>query len=55
MGVGLQGFIDIEKERVLQVGDDHPQSPALAAGQAARVQIGVILEFFDGFHHAGAG
>jgi hypothetical protein len=44
---GIDGLVNVEEERVLHVGDDHTDGPALASGQAAGVEVGVVLQFFD--------
>src|SRR5262249_52538610 len=35
VGVAFHGFVDVEEERVLHIGDDHPEGPALPARQIA--------------------
>ena len=54
VGIVLDGLIDVEEERILHVGEDHADCAALAAGEVARMQIGVIPKFFDGFQNARA-
>src|SRR5262249_12511385 len=52
---GFDGPVDVEEERVLHVGDDHPNRSTLAAREAAGMQVGMVLQLLDGAHHAGAG
>ena len=54
MGAGFDCLVDIQEERIPNVRNDHPDAAALSACEAAGVEIGVILEFLDGFHHARA-
>src|ERR1035438_7368329 len=47
--------VDVEKKRVLHVGDNHPDGAALPARQVAGVEIGVVLQLLDCLDHSGAG
>ena len=53
--VGLQGAENVEEERVLHVGGDHAEGLALASGQRAGMQVGVIVQLGHRLDHPGAG
>ena len=53
--IRFDGFINVEEKRILEIRRDYANAAALAPGQIARVQIGMILEFLDGPLHARAG
>ena len=51
MSAGFDCLVDIEKERILDVRDDHPYAAALPLGKTAGVQVRMIFQFLHCLHH----
>src|SRR5579872_552616 len=46
-GARLESFDDFREKRIDDVGNDNPESLAIARGEMASVRVGEIAEFFD--------
>ena len=55
MGVGFEGAVDVQKERILHVGDNDAKNAAFAVSERASMEIGMIVEFFGCAEDAGPG